>query len=65
MDFYLPFHSELHAYRGHAKPSPGYITGHEGAGIVHQVGADVKNFKKGDYVVVPFTATWFVSLLDL
>ncbi|RFU28953.1 hypothetical protein B7463_g7394, partial [Scytalidium lignicola] len=48
---------ELHAYRGHAKPSPGYITGHEGAGIVDQVGVDVKKFKKGDYVVVPFTAT--------
>lgn len=56
-------YSELHRYRGHSRGNlePGYITGHEGAGIVHEVGSAVKSFKKGDYVVVPFTTSWFVA----
>jgi Zn-dependent alcohol dehydrogenase len=48
----------MHAYRGHAKPKPGYITGHEGAGIVQEVGSEVKKFKVGDYVVPQFNASW-------
>jgi len=52
--------SELHRYRGHSKINmePGYICGHEGVGKVHEVGAAVKGFKKGDYVVAPFTISW-------
>lgn len=48
--------SELHAYRGHVKSPPGYITGHEGAGFVKEIGSGVKNFKVGDYIVTPFTS---------
>src|SRR3712207_7930935 len=33
---------------------PGDILGHEFMGIVEDVGADVKNIKKGDRVIVPF-----------
>ncbi|KAJ9495945.1 hypothetical protein H2202_008467 [Exophiala xenobiotica] len=49
--------SELHRYRGHSKINmqPGYICGHEGMGIVHEVGSQVQNFKKGDNVIAPFT----------
>ena len=48
--------SELHAYRGHVPAPPGYITGHEGAGLVKEVGSAVKKFKVGDYIVTPFTS---------
>jgi threonine dehydrogenase-like Zn-dependent dehydrogenase len=34
---------------------PGDILGHEFMGIVEEVGASVKKFKRGDRVVVPFT----------
>ncbi|KAF9893415.1 hypothetical protein FE257_010727 [Aspergillus nanangensis] len=49
--------SELHRYRGHSKINmePGYICGHEGMGIVCEVGSAVQKFKKGDQVVAPFT----------
>ncbi|KAH7336485.1 chaperonin 10-like protein [Rhexocercosporidium sp. MPI-PUGE-AT-0058] len=47
--------SELHAYRGHANSTPGYICGHEGAGTIVAVGPDVLKFKPGDSVIVPFT----------
>jgi threonine dehydrogenase-like Zn-dependent dehydrogenase len=52
--------SELHRYRGHSKINmqPGYICGHEGMGIVHEVGSEVRNFKKGDNVIAPFTISW-------
>ncbi|KAE8377278.1 chaperonin 10-like protein [Aspergillus bertholletiae] len=48
--------SELHRYRGHSKINmqPGYVCGHEGMGIVHEVGSEVKDFTKGDHVIVPF-----------
>ncbi|KAJ2972282.1 hypothetical protein NQ176_g7246 [Zarea fungicola] len=49
--------SELHRYRGHSKNNmlPGYICGHEGTGIIAEVGSAVKNFKKGDHVIAPFS----------
>ncbi|RSL90292.1 hypothetical protein CEP51_000808 [Fusarium floridanum] len=48
--------SELHRYRGHSKSNmqPGYVCGHEGIGIVHEIGSEVKKFAKGDRVIVPF-----------
>lgn len=36
------------------------IMGHEVVGYVHEVGPGVKSFKKGDYVVCPFTVSWWV-----
>jgi alcohol dehydrogenase, propanol-preferring len=45
-------HTDLHAADGDwpVKPSPPFIPGHEGAGIVAAVGADVTNLKEGDPV---------------
>lgn len=37
---------------------PGYICGHEGIGIIHEVGSEVKNFTKGERVIVPFLTSW-------
>src|SRR5438445_6511897 len=34
---------------------PGTILGHEGVGIVEEVGKGVRNFKRGDRVVIPST----------
>ena len=51
--------SELHVFRGH-QPSPtGFIMGHEFTGTVEEMGSDVKNFKKGDQIVSPFTISWY------
>ncbi len=45
--------TDLHAVRGtQSQVKPGTILGHEGVGIVEQVGSDVKNVKVGDRVVV-------------
>src|SRR5580658_4605658 len=43
-------HTDLHAADGDwpVKPSPPFIPGHEGAGIVAAVGAGVKLFREGD-----------------
>jgi propanol-preferring alcohol dehydrogenase len=45
-------HTDLHAADGDwpVKPSPPFIPGHEGAGIVASVGAGVTNLKEGDPV---------------
>ena len=56
--------SDLHLYDGYiAMMKAGDIIGHEPMGIVEEVGADVKNIKKGDRVVVSFTIScgscWF------
>lgn len=49
--------SELHVFRGH-QPSPtGFIMGHEFTGTVEETGSDVRNFKKGDQIVSPFTVS--------
>ncbi|GMA17084.1 glutathione-dependent formaldehyde dehydrogenase (plasmid) [Deinococcus metallilatus] len=48
--------TDLHFIRGTGgEMVPGTILGHEGVGIVEQVGADVRNFRPGDRVVIPST----------
>lgn len=48
--------SDLHIYDGFIPTmEPGDILGHEFMGEVVEVGSSVKNVKKGDRVVVPFT----------
>jgi len=47
--------SDLHIYRGHQPTKYDFVAGHEFVGHVHEVGPGVKSFKKGDYVVSPFT----------
>jgi threonine dehydrogenase-like Zn-dependent dehydrogenase len=48
--------TDLHMVRG-TMPSmePGTILGNEGVGIVEELGADVRNFRVGDRVVIPST----------
>ena len=48
--------SDLHFYRGHTKPPPDFIIGHEFVGVVDEVGAEITKFKPGDEVVVSFGA---------
>ena len=48
--------TDLHFIRGTLPDvKPGTILGHEGVGVVEQVGKDVRNFVPGDRVVVPST----------
>ena len=48
--------TDLHMVRGTmAGMEPGTILGHEGVGIVEEVGSAVRNFKPGDRVVIPST----------
>ena len=48
--------TDLHMVRGTMAPmKPGTILGHEGVGIVQEVGRAVRNFKPGDRVVIPST----------
>ncbi|MCJ1315630.1 hypothetical protein MMC15_000950 [Xylographa vitiligo] len=49
--------SELHVFRGHQPSGTDFIMGHEFTGTVEEVGPAVKNFKKGDQVVSPFTVS--------
>jgi threonine dehydrogenase-like Zn-dependent dehydrogenase len=48
--------TDLHMIRG-TMPGmkPGTILGHEGIGIIEEIGKDVRNLRKGDRVVVPST----------
>ncbi len=46
--------SDLWPYRGENPIDPGSPIGHEAVGVVEEVGADVRNFKPGDFVIVPF-----------
>jgi threonine dehydrogenase-like Zn-dependent dehydrogenase len=45
--------SDLWPYRGANDVTPGTI-GHECVGVIEEVGADVRDFKAGDFVIVPF-----------
>lgn len=45
-------HSDLHTLRGELRATPPVVLGHEGAGIVEQVGARVTRCKPGDRVLV-------------
>src|SRR5690349_20188523 len=48
--------TDLHMIRGSLPGmKPGTILGHEGVGVVQEVGKDVRNLKVGDHVVIPST----------
>ncbi|MBO9539458.1 glutathione-dependent formaldehyde dehydrogenase [bacterium] len=48
--------TDLHMVRGTvAGMQPGTILGHEGVGIIEQLGSDVRNLNVGDRVVIPST----------
>jgi alcohol dehydrogenase, propanol-preferring len=49
-------HTDIHAARGEwpVKPSPPFIPGHEGIGIVTQIGTGVTEVAPGDRVAVPW-----------
>ena len=48
--------TDLHFIRGSiAGTEPGTILGHEGVGVVEEVGPDVRNLQRGDRVVIPST----------
>ncbi len=48
--------TDLHMIRGtFPGMRPGTILGHEGVGVIEEVGADVRNLKPGDRVVIPST----------
>ena len=45
-------HSDLHPARGDWPAKTPLVLGHEGAGVVHDVGAGVRSVKPGDHVVL-------------
>ena len=47
--------SDLWWFRGISPRVAGPAGGHEAIGVIEEVGSDVKNFKVGDFVVIPFT----------
>lgn len=49
-------HTDLHAIEGDwpVKPSPPFIPGHEGVGLITAVGEGVTHVKEGDRVGVPW-----------
>src|ERR1700688_2950741 len=48
--------TDLHMVRGtFPGMRPGTILGHEGVGVVEEIGRDVRNFNVGDRVVIPST----------
>jgi S-(hydroxymethyl)glutathione dehydrogenase/alcohol dehydrogenase len=47
-------HSDLSIMRGYVPLPPGIVLGHEGAGRVLEVGAEVSRVKKGDRVIASF-----------
>ena len=47
--------SDLWFYRGYEPDwEPGFRTGHEWMGVVKEVGREIRNIKKGDWVLAPF-----------
>lgn len=48
--------TDLHMIHGTmSMMKPGTILGHEGVGVVEELGSDVRNFKIGDHGVMPST----------
>ncbi len=45
-------HSDLHTYLGELRVMPPLVLGHEGAGIVEEVGSEVTRVAPGDYVMI-------------
>jgi 2-desacetyl-2-hydroxyethyl bacteriochlorophyllide A dehydrogenase len=45
--------SDLHVLHGVVPSEPGVVMGHECVGIVEEIGADVRRFRRGDRVIVP------------
>lgn len=52
-------HTDIHAWRGDwpVKPTPPFVPGHEGIGIVEAAGPDVSRVKVGDRVAIPWLGT--------
>src|SRR5919199_3756294 len=46
--------SDLWPYKAMGRSEKGRVMGHEAIGVVESVGADVRNLKRGDLVVMPF-----------
>lgn len=46
--------SDLHIYNGFLPQAKPLVMGHEFMGVVEETGPDVKDFRRGDRVVVPF-----------
>ena len=49
-------HTDIHAAHGDwpVKPAPPFVPGHEGVGLVEEVGAGVKRLREGDRVAIPW-----------
>lgn len=49
-------HTDIHAWRGDwpVKPTPPFVPGHEGVGIVERVGKQVTRVAEGDRVAIPW-----------
>jgi len=46
--------SDLWPYKDLKPDDPPRVMGHEAIGVIEEVGGDVKNIKKGDFVIMPF-----------
>jgi propanol-preferring alcohol dehydrogenase len=59
-------HTDIHAAHGDwpVKPSPPFIPGHEGVGIVERIGRGVKGLTEGDRVAVPWLG-WACGACEL
>ena len=57
--------SDLHIFNGYFPQAKDMVIGHEFMGIVEETGSDVKKYKKGDRVIVPFCIScghcWFCT----
>jgi S-(hydroxymethyl)glutathione dehydrogenase/alcohol dehydrogenase len=45
-------HSDLHNMRGELRATPPLVLGHEGAGVVEEVGSNVTRIRPGDHIAV-------------
>jgi S-(hydroxymethyl)glutathione dehydrogenase/alcohol dehydrogenase len=45
-------HSDLHTYRGELRAVPPLVLGHEGAGVIEEIGNGVTGVKPGDLVLI-------------